>query len=497
MSFAPGQLSTIEGRGGPTKSFDLADLPCPPASVSEADWYNYQSGEPYNPVIAAPPELYSLDPHFVGCVVISEINGYDPPYALTPVAVLATTTDSSTQPSFTFMAQPQPTTTSGPFQTAFGNTASIFDPVSASKLDPGIPNSASPETIAVPSPSKFKASSIESPATQTTLSDSLIEKLSSQTTPTKTTEYPSNVNTQSVPALITAPYPPLSITPALILVNGHTISPLASPILIGTDTIAYSAGSIYVGNTPIPAPTLLSSVVIGTLTFFPVPTPPITLPASQAISIFAVSGETFTELPSGAGIIVAGQTLGVNTALVTVSGIEYSLAPFSTDPSDGSSVTSFAVPISGDTLTMTRTSGLITLVVISSTAEDGYLVDGSTLVPGEVETFNGIPISVAPGGSNIVVGTSTIQLGNLMTATTTTSAQQGMGGVIISVFGGFGTQSTAAGVATSTIGTGLGTPSIIPFEGSAAMVVRNLWSWTLGVSVAGSTFYSSLGWALC
>ncbi|MCJ1396524.1 hypothetical protein MMC18_009415 [Xylographa bjoerkii] len=502
MSFTPGQLSTIEGRGGPTKSFDLADLPCPPASVSEADWYNYQSGEPYNPVIAAPPELYLLDPSFAGCVVIDVLNGYDPPYALTPVAVLATTTDLSTKPPMTFTAQPQPTTTSGPSQTAFGNTASIFNPIPASKQDPGPPNSADPDTVAVPISSKFTGSSIKSPAGHTSLSDSFMNELNSQTTRTKPAMYPSNIETPSVPVLTTAPSSLLSITSALILVNGHTISPLASPILTGTDTIAYSAGSIYVGNTALPVPTLLASVVIGTLTFFPVPTSLVTPLGSQYISTFVVGGETATELPSEAGFVVAGQTLVVNTPVVTVSGTEYSLTPFSSNidpqsyallPSDGSSVTSLPIPVSAAALTMTMASGLITLAVISSTAEDGYLVDGNTLVPGKVETFNSIPVSVAPGGSDVVVRTSTIQLGKLITAVTTTSTEQGMGGVIISAFNGFGSQSTSAGAATSATGSGSGTKLIIPSEGSAPTVVQSSWSWRLGITILGSLIYSSLG----
>ena len=85
MSFAPGELSTIEGLNGPTKVFDFADLPCPPPAVASGDWYfynpQYNPGQAYNPFIAPPPGIFALDPAFSGCVP-AENQGLDPPTAL-------------------------------------------------------------------------------------------------------------------------------------------------------------------------------------------------------------------------------------------------------------------------------------------------------------------------------------------------------------------------------------------------------------------------------
>lgn len=50
----PGELSTVEVAGnrgleGATKVFNLTDLPCPPQSVMEANWYSPAPGYPWRP----------------------------------------------------------------------------------------------------------------------------------------------------------------------------------------------------------------------------------------------------------------------------------------------------------------------------------------------------------------------------------------------------------------------------------------------------------------
>ena len=71
LAFTPGELSTVQGAiftpvyNPPkpvTKVFNFADLPCPPRSVMEADWYKPAPGEPYRPLIALPDKVRSLDP---------------------------------------------------------------------------------------------------------------------------------------------------------------------------------------------------------------------------------------------------------------------------------------------------------------------------------------------------------------------------------------------------------------------------------------------------
>ena len=85
MSFAPGELSTIEGPGGPTKAFDFADLPCPPPAIAEANihFYNPQvnPGRAYSPMIDLPPGIKKMDPAFSDCGT-AIYQGIDPPIAM-------------------------------------------------------------------------------------------------------------------------------------------------------------------------------------------------------------------------------------------------------------------------------------------------------------------------------------------------------------------------------------------------------------------------------
>ena len=72
-SFAPGELSTIDGHA--TKVFDFDDLPCPPPGI------DLTPGETYAPLIAPPSFIWSLDPAFSTCIPGSN-QGLDPPIAV-------------------------------------------------------------------------------------------------------------------------------------------------------------------------------------------------------------------------------------------------------------------------------------------------------------------------------------------------------------------------------------------------------------------------------
>lgn len=86
-SYAPGELSTIEGLVGPTKAFDFADLPCPPPAVAAANthFYNPQANpaRAYSPRIDLPRGILEMDPAFRDCVA-AVYQGFDPPMALQP-----------------------------------------------------------------------------------------------------------------------------------------------------------------------------------------------------------------------------------------------------------------------------------------------------------------------------------------------------------------------------------------------------------------------------
>ena len=71
-TFGPGELSSI--RDSSTYSFNLADFPCPPASV------HWTRPLPYEPIIAPPPFLFNLDPAWSTCIAGAG-QGIDPPAA--------------------------------------------------------------------------------------------------------------------------------------------------------------------------------------------------------------------------------------------------------------------------------------------------------------------------------------------------------------------------------------------------------------------------------
>ncbi|KAL8968981.1 MAG: hypothetical protein Q9185_006601 [Variospora sp. 1 TL-2023] len=88
FTFAPGELSTIQGPANITKEFDFADLPCPPPDVaSDAQWFYNPAFNPtqtYAPLVAPFSQLYDLHPAFKDCIV-ADNQGFDPSTALPPV----------------------------------------------------------------------------------------------------------------------------------------------------------------------------------------------------------------------------------------------------------------------------------------------------------------------------------------------------------------------------------------------------------------------------
>lgn len=69
----------------------------------------------------------------------------------------------------------------------------------------------------------------------------------------------------------------------------------------------------------------------------------------------------------------------------------------------------------------------------SADASSDIVIDGQTLTKGGVITVNGTPISYAAAGTDVVVGTST-------------EAVRGLGGYIMSGFGGSGSGPSTTGV---------------------------------------------------
>lgn len=498
-SFKPGELSTVEGRLGKTKSFNFADLPCPPASVAAADWYNYRGPEePYKPIIAAVPQLFQLDPLFKNCTV-DIFEGYDPPRALTPAAVLAATTDPVTHTTKELSPQIGSQITSGPVVTPSRDPfTSVFDPVSVSTPAQDLPQDPLEQsTPTQTSPSSPAGTPVQDPPSQVVVPQSP----PAFQTPSIHSPDPSPLRT-----LTPVPQPPAA-TPPAVIVGSQIVSQGALPIIIGTNTIAFSGGSIMVGITAAATSNALkpsgvtrnaSPVVIGTFSFFPAPgpaaSPPLVFVGGQTVcldpgasfvvvgsqtitaasptvivagtpvflgpgassivvgpstvmltasttaapSLFAIGFNTLTAHPSR-GFEIGGQTLMAGGPAVTVSGTPVSLGPSS-------------LVIGTQTYTLAEAPLIFTAGgEVFTAAATGFAVGGTTVLPGQVVTIGGTPVSLDPTGSYLVIGTSTVALAE--------TTQAGLAGLIMSGMGPIGGGNTPA---LTTLANGT---TIIPFLG--------------------------------
>ena len=144
VSFAPGELSTIAGplysgispgHDRPnlqTKAFNVADLPCPPQSVMEQNWYKPEPGEPYRPLIAIPEKVRAINPWFSSCTDLW-FDAVDPPSALAPEGGLL----------------PSPLAQNGP---ALKDPHNVLVDPTTSKQDPAPTNPPMPGSIVQPGP---------------------------------------------------------------------------------------------------------------------------------------------------------------------------------------------------------------------------------------------------------------------------------------------------------------------------------------------------------
>ena len=169
LAFTPGELSTIEGAllgahyssPGPsaTKVFNFADLPCPPRSVMEANWYKPAPGEPYRPLIALPSKVLSLDPSWADCTDAFYFTGLDPPRTLQAGRRMGPGSGAGSQSADPGQSVPAQAPNTGP----------AFNPALPTDAPGCQPNCASPSFIFVHAPAVLVPASIlapiQSPAT--------------------------------------------------------------------------------------------------------------------------------------------------------------------------------------------------------------------------------------------------------------------------------------------------------------------------------------------
>ncbi|MCJ1245697.1 hypothetical protein MMC30_002901 [Trapelia coarctata] len=492
LGFNPDQISTI--------AYGTSGTPTATLPLTVSDLYRNCSGKfwaylPYNeagpegvadpcyPYIAFPTGVEALQPAWGGCTEAVYNGFYDPPYVLSKVSAM----DPPSSP-----AQVQAKTTP--------------------QVDPGVASRTymlTPVSDMNPPSSLAKEQQSTAPRAQpaSTVKPAIVSSTAEKVTPIQTVVpvplplIP--VSLPSVPAdpTIKAPRPPSPVQdpgnlPQSPSADGYTplrsFNSIASNLAAteNNDPQAPSGGGDPAGRTT-PTPqqpvmTFAGQVITANPTGFTVGTaavipngPAVTvsgvvlsmgssgvlqlgsstilIPSPQATAnsvVVTANGVAYTATPTGPNFIIAGQTLSVGGPAATISGTPVSLAP------GGLVVGTATVPIS-------RAPQVITLngQIITANSASDYFYGGQTLVPGGAAiTVSGTPISLGAAGTDVVVGTSTEGVG--------------LGGLIISGFGGTGGQ---APVTTKVVSP---SSNITLFIGEGASVeVGRSWGFWMGLGL--------------
>ena len=336
LSYAPSQLSTIDGISGETKVFNFADLPCPPSSWNFPNPLQGNTAalaefaQTYHPRILAPQSsLKALDPAWKSCSIMDVGNGYDPPRPLTPVNVMASTTalpmcsDGSPakdnllyventakhclelaslhlslpeknpifktpEPGLVSLDNPGPNAAMGIGFLSPNTEGLVPEPthlLAVPKKETSEPAPASPVAIPTPVPQRSPAAQVN-PVPQVLTSVSPQQRPPQEQNPPPPGQNspppgenapPTEQNTPPQEHKAPQGSPAPSSQAQQVVVQGQTIRNNAPAVTIGGQPVKLLNGNIHVGSTVAPAPTppqqtTNPALVAGGLTFNPGPT---------------------------------------------------------------------------------------------------------------------------------------------------------------------------------------------------------------------------------
>ena len=195
-----------------------------------------------------------------------------------------------------------------------------------------------------------------------------------------------------------------------------TVDPV-EPIVIGTQTLVPGGSAIIISNTPVSLAAETLGHQLG-LPGLPIYVPP----------VLTLAGSVYTETPT-VGFVIGSQTLLPGGPVITVDSTPLSLALGATEIVVGS-VTSVLRSISApEALTLAGS-------VYTETPTVGFVIGSQTLVPGgPIIIVNGTPLSLAPGATEIIIGSAAKSIPSTPT----------LGGLVGSDFtSGIGTAETTA-----------------------------------------------------
>ena len=373
-------------------------------------------GPPFNPIIVPPAQLLSLVPEWLSCSSFTDIayGIYDPPYALTPDAILSplftSSTPAATHASTTLDTDPPASSKPTPGSTQMSpfaskttdpqtttNEPSQLQPVSGPRASTAVP-SASPSSSNLTTNQQDLSSDPSSTAAADTggssTSPAVIVSSTSQNIGAIIYSafggsFPgSTASTIAIPTsgpmLVTAGGEDVSvIDPSAIIVQGSTYTEGGKAATISGEVISVAVSTPSIPPEP-------SVVTIGSQTV-------IVAPSALVLA-------STTMLPGGTGLTISGTPISLESSGVLLIGS--STIALNRDP----------VPTSGPVLLTVGTQ-------IITAGPSNVIVDGTTLTAGGAGiTVAGTPITIEPSGS-LIVGTSAIAIKPVTgTATPATNA---------------------------------------------------------------------------
>lgn len=330
-SFAPGELSTIDGLSFTYGAFNAGDLPCPPSDGFETELdinskpasldtaimaFESVYAQEVKPFVQLPDRVTQLDPAWMSCGLSLIDVGIDPPRALKPAANLAPeVTAVAPKPKATLAAPrpkadpPVPTPTLSPVFTEPSQEASpapapasFKSGQSGASIPPFDPNNITPaqlshihQVLQPSAPAKPAATNPyvapfhplpndNGPKTPVVNSvpGSNAGSNGQQTQPALApapTEYGNSNSKQPQNEPAAAPAKPSPAqnnnpTPNVVVAQGQILTENGASVTIDGKPAMYSAGSVYYDSTPVAMPAAsgqqnLSPVAAGGVTFSP------------------------------------------------------------------------------------------------------------------------------------------------------------------------------------------------------------------------------------
>ena len=321
---------------------------------------------------------FESHPELSSCAVFQPFNG--PPKVIIPALALTTTVATT-------VSDP------GPYKSPTPHPASPIAPTPiAPQTATTLPSTQTGQAAPVPVPKP--ASAVPIPGS-----------------PEVPPSSPNNPTTGEPPEQVGQQPPSQGLTPVLTFGGSTYTADQSSNIVLSSQTLLPGSPAATVGNTPISIVPGGLAAVVGTSTQLLA-----TLP-SPAVLTF---GESAYTADASSNIVLAGSTLRAGGSPVVVSGTTVSLVPGGAAAVVGThtQVLDGLTPVQGSSNTVQNVPYPVAATPVltfegstyTANAASQFVVAGQTVTPGGVITISKTPISIAPGASLAVIGSSTQSL---------------------------------------------------------------------------------------